>query len=83
MSDIQFPVACGNLPGAPARDSAAKVVGADNPQVLTAVPIGTRWCVKALSPDGEVALLGKFDSRLIALGAALIISEQTGGRAVP
>ena len=51
--------------------------------LLTAIPTGRDWAVKMLSPDGEIALLGRFDSRLPALGAALLISARVGGRAVP
>jgi hypothetical protein len=47
MSDIYSSAACGNLPGAIARNYAEKVVGVNNPYLLTAVPVGTMslpWC---------------------------------------
>jgi hypothetical protein len=51
--------------------------------LYTASPTGRYWRVKVMSPDGETCLLGKFDSRLPALGAALIMSAQGGGVVVP
>lgn len=51
--------------------------------IFTAIPCGSDWRVKALSADGEVALLGRFENRLSALGAALLMSAQAGGRAIP
>jgi hypothetical protein len=83
MSHIQSAATCGNLPGAITRDNAAKVVGADTPQVLTAVPIGTRWRVKAINQSGDVALVGAFEGRLSALGAAVLLAEQLGAQVVP
>jgi hypothetical protein len=50
--------------------------------IVTAVPVGRDWCVKIRSPRGEVTLPGVFPGRLPALGAALLVSAQIGGRAV-
>ena len=61
------------------RNDAAVSVGS----VLTAVPVGPSWRVKAIAQGGEITLLGRFDGRLAALGAALLLSAQCGGRAVP
>jgi hypothetical protein len=84
MSDIYSAAAsCGNLPGDIARDNAAKVAGLNNPYLLTAVPTGTRWCVKAIGPNGTVQLFGRFDGRLPALGAAVLLAEQVGAQVVP
>jgi hypothetical protein len=83
MSDIYSSAACGNLPGAIARDKAAKAVGVNNPQLLTAAPVGTRWCVKAITQSGDAALVGAFDDRLSALGAAVLVAEQVGAQVLP
>ena len=57
---------------------------ADNQESLfTATPIGRRWQVKAISPAGDVTFLGRFDGRLAALGAALLLATHARGRAVP
>jgi hypothetical protein len=50
---------------------------------FTAVPRGTDWQVKCLSPSGDVALFGKFDGRLPALGAAVLMAAQAEGRVCP
>ena len=50
---------------------------------FTAVPRGTDWQVKCLSPGGDVALFGKFDGRLPALGAAVLMAAHAEGRVCP
>ena len=51
--------------------------------IFTAIPTGRYWRVKVLAHSGEVMLLGKFESRLPALGAALLMSAQGGGAVLP
>lgn len=51
--------------------------------IFTAIPCGSTWRVKAISSDGKLALLGHFENRLSALGAALLMSVQAGGRVLP
>ena len=55
----------------------------ENQAIVTAIPAGRRWRVKAISGAGDVTLLGVFDGRLAALGAAVLLAEQAGGRVVP
>jgi hypothetical protein len=50
--------------------------------LFTAVPVGPCWRVKALFA-GHKELLGLFDSRLEALGAAVIFASRFGGQVVP
>jgi hypothetical protein len=83
VSDIHSTALCGNSPGAIARNRAAKAVGLNNSQILTAVPVGTLWCVKAITKSGDKALIGAFEGRLTALGAAVLLAEQFGARVVP
>lgn len=55
---------------------------AQAPDVFTAIPVGPRhWRVKALS-TGHIELLGLFNSRLQALGAAVLLARQVGGSVV-
>ena len=54
-----------------------------NAAKITAVPVGKWWRIKAVSQGGETTLLGQFDGRLPALGAAVLLAEQVGGRVVP
>ena len=51
--------------------------------IITASPYGEWWCVKVVSASGDVQLLGMFEGRLEALGAALILGESAGARVVP
>ena len=51
--------------------------------IVTARPCGEWWCVKVVSASGDVQLLGMFEGRLEALGAALILGESAGARVVP
>ena len=51
--------------------------------ITTAIPVGPRWAVKIRSSHGNVTLPKIFDSRLPALGAAVLVSEQIGGRVLP
>lgn len=50
--------------------------------ILTAVPVGKLWRVKALDAS-RVDLFGVFSSRLEALGAATLFAAHVGGRVVP
>ena len=61
------------------RNDAAFSVGA----VLTAVPVGRAWRIKAIAQSGEITLLGRFDGRLAALGAGVLLAERCGGRVLP
>ena len=51
--------------------------------ILTAIPVGERWCIKAISASGEVVRVGSFDRRLTALDAAVLLAKRTGARIVP
>lgn len=51
--------------------------------IVTAIPVGRDWCVKAISPDGEALLLGRFGGRLSALGAGVLLAARAGARIVP
>ena len=51
--------------------------------LFTAVPIGRAWTVKAIAPDGEELRLGRFEDRLHALGAAVLLASQAEGRVSP
>jgi hypothetical protein len=79
MSDIHLAAARGNLSNAITRDNAAKLAGT----IITATPCGTRWCLKSISPDGTIEYFGQFDSRVPALGIAVLMVAQGGGVVVP
>jgi hypothetical protein len=51
--------------------------------VFTAVPRGLAWQVKALSPNGDVSRHGRFNGRLEALGACVLLARQCGGEVRP
>ena len=51
--------------------------------IVTAIPIGRDWRVKAISPDGKTLLLGRFGGRLSALGAGALFAARTGGQIAP
>ena len=51
--------------------------------IVTAIPTGRRWRLKALGPDGAVALPDIFRNRLEALGAGVLLAEHCGARVVP
>lgn len=53
------------------------------PSIVTAIPCGECWRVKFIPASGEVQLLGKFEGRLAALGAAVLLAEHVGARVVP
>ena len=59
------------------------ILSAAQEPTFTAVPRGTDWQVKCLSPSGDVALFGKFDGRLPALGAAVLMAAQAEGQVCP
>jgi hypothetical protein len=61
---------------------AEETTGADT-ATITAVPTGEWWRIKAVSASGETTLLGRFDGRLPALGAAVLLAEQVGAQVVP
>ena len=54
-----------------------------NGALLTAIPCGRRWRLKALSPRGSVELPSIFSNRLEALGACVLLAEQCRGRVIP
>lgn len=51
--------------------------------LVTAIPAGERWRLKAVSSCGSVNLPPIFGNRLEALGAGVLIANQCGGRVVP
>lgn len=51
--------------------------------IVTAIPAGRKWRLKALSPSGSVKLPDIFASRLEALGGAVMLASQCGGRVIP
>ena len=51
--------------------------------LITAVPAGTEWRLKAIGPDGTVALGTIFSNRLEALGAGVLLAKRCGGRVLP
>jgi hypothetical protein len=51
--------------------------------VITAIPAGRHWRIKAQSDNGDVAVLGLFSGRLEALGAAVLLARNTGAEVVP
>ena len=61
----------------------------DNPflavdQVLiTAVPVGVWWRLKALSPVGTVEMPSIFSNRLETLGAGVLLARQCRGAVLP
>ena len=61
------------------RNDAAVSVGS----IVTAIPAGRNWRIKAIGRDGETVLLGRFDGRLAALGACVLLAKQCSGVAVP
>jgi len=70
--------------GSSTRDLVHKpILRALQAPTFTAVPLGTWWQVKCLSPSGHIALFGRFDGRLPALGAAVLLAAQTEGRVLP
>lgn len=83
MKDILTAAARGKLLEPIASDDAAISSGTNNPTLFTAVPCGTGWRVKVLSPAGETSLLGIFDGRLSALGAAVLLAAQSDGHVLP
>jgi hypothetical protein len=57
---------------------------ASQQSIFTAIPIGaSAWAVKAVSPDGEEIRSGKFEGRLAALGAAVLMAARAEGRVLP
>jgi hypothetical protein len=49
---------------------------------VTAVPFGTQWRVKLIRGEAT-GRLGRFDSRLEALGAAVLFAARVGGTVIP
>ena len=49
---------------------------ADQVPLFTAAPCGVRWQVKVVAADGSVARLGRFDNRLTALGASVLLARR-------
>ena len=70
--------------GSSIRDRVGKpIFPVSQDPTFTAVPLGARWQVKILSPNGDIAYLGCFDDRLRSLGASVLLAEQCGGKVVP
>ena len=62
----------------------AEPTGIDKPSILTAIPAGPRWRMKALASNGDVELLpAVFSNRLEALGACILLAGQCGGEVRP
>ena len=72
-----------NQLGTFARGDAAEAAGADNPPIFTAIPRGTSWAIKAVASNGTIQTFGRFDGRLPALGAAVLMAAQVEGRVLP
>lgn len=52
--------------------------------IITAIPRGKLWGLKAISPSGEMVILsGVYRNRMAALGKAVLFAEQCGGQVVP
>jgi hypothetical protein len=79
MGSIVLPGQPGNPSSMIACNDAAKAAGT----LITACPCGTRWQLKAIGPDGTVEYFGRFDGRLPALGAGVILAERVGARVIP
>lgn len=79
MSDLSSSGSRRNTSHDLARNDAAIVSG----PIVTAIPAGLKWRLKALGPDGTVELPDVFHNRLEALGACVLLSEQCGGRVIP
>ena len=72
------------IPGLENASAFYKSQNLDSEQgILTVIPVGEGWCIKALYAKGEVIRFGSFDSRLEALGAAVLLAEHLGARVVP
>lgn len=62
----------------------AEQTGIDEPSVLTAIPAGQRWRMKALASNGNVELLpAVFNNRLEALGACVLLANRCGAEVRP
>lgn len=83
MMELYFPSAWGNTRDGAADNDAAKFDALDAPQLVTAVPCGGRWKIKAIGASGSIALLGSFGGRLPALGAAVLLAQRWGARVTP
>jgi len=70
--------------GSSIRDLVHKpILPASQEPTFTAVPLGTSWQVKCLSPNGDIAYRGCFDDRLRSLGAGVLLAKQCGGKVLP
>ena len=65
------------------HDSAEATRAGTKCPLITAVPAGTEWRLKAIGPDGTVALGTIFSNRLEALGAGVLVAERCGGKVLP
>jgi hypothetical protein len=63
--------------------TAAEDGSGTNTPLFTAIPFGEFWQVKAVGRNGETKLLGLFNGRLSALGAATLLAARTGARVAP
>jgi hypothetical protein len=83
MSQLSYSAMRDNTSSLVARNDAAELDAIHGPRLVTAIPCGKRWRVKVIGFGGSVALLGSYGSRLVALGAAVLLSEQCGARVIP
>jgi hypothetical protein len=79
MTVIAFPTPVSKGQSDTAPNDAAKAAVT----LITASPCGTWWRLKAIGPDGTVEYFGRFDGRLPALGAGVILAERVGARVIP
>ena len=63
--------------------TAAEDTSGTNAPLFTAIPVGEFWQVKAIGRNGDTTLLGLFNGRLSALGAATLLAARTGARVAP
>ena len=51
--------------------------------IVTAIPAGRNWRLKAVGPSGSIKLPDIFSNRLEALGGAVLLANQCGARVIP
>jgi hypothetical protein len=52
--------------------------------IITAIPAGQDWRLKAIGPDGAIKLSADlFRNRLEALGACVLVAQRCGARLLP
>ena len=65
------------------QDPAEATRAGEKCPLITAIPAGTEWRLKAIGPDGTIALGTIFSNRLEALGAGVLLAKRCGGRVLP